>query len=131
MPKEIIKPDKVFDTFSRGFYSHAIRVGNTIYCAGQVGRDREGMTVGKGDAGAQAAQAFENLKAVLEAAGASLSDVVKTTTYIVNRDDHAKVREARRRYFGDALPPSTLIIVAGLAYPEILVEIDATAVVES
>ncbi|MBI2304029.1 MAG: RidA family protein [Chloroflexi bacterium] len=129
MSKTIIKSDKVFDSTSRG-YNQAIRVGNTIYCAGQVGRDQEGKPVGKGDVAAQAVQAFENLKAVLEAAGASLSDVVKTTTYVVNRDDRVKISEVRRRYFGDALPPSTFI-VAGLAYPEFLVEIDATAVVDA
>lgn len=110
-------------------YSHAVRAGNTIYLAGQVGIAPNGQLAGDGGFEAQAVEAFENLRRVLEAAGASLADVVKVTVLLVDRDTAPQWREIRGRYFRENLPASTLIIVAGLADPRFLIEIDAVAVV--
>jgi reactive intermediate/imine deaminase len=126
MAKEIITPLNVHPT--RG-YSHAIRAGNTIYCAGQVGIKEDGQLV-EGFEG-QAKQALENLKRVLDASGASLKDVIKTITYVTTMKFMSNgYREVRRSYFGGHQPAATLIQVAGLARPEMLIEIEAIAVIE-
>jgi reactive intermediate/imine deaminase len=125
MTKEIITPSNVHPT--KG-YAHAIKVCNTVYCAGQVGIKEDGQLV-EGFEG-QAGQALENLKRVLQAAGATLNDVVKTITYVKTMDSMSGYREVRKSYFGDHHPAATLIQVAGLARPELLIEIEAIAVVE-
>ena len=126
MNKEVIVPEGVHK--ARG-YSHAIKVGNAIYVAGQVGVDEGDNIVGGGDCAAQATQAFENLKRVLEAAGASLRDVVKLTIFVKSFDDIGKVREARRKYFSDYFPASTMVVISSLALAELLVEVEAVAVI--
>ncbi len=126
MTKEIIIPANVHQ--ARG-YSHAVKVGNTIYVAGQVGIGEDNK-VAAGGFEAQAKQALENLKRVLEASGAYFKDVVKLNTYVTTMEFMPVYRELRRSYFGDHYPASTLIQVAGLALPEFLIEIEAVAVVE-
>src|SRR3989337_1077487 len=126
MTKEIITPSNVHP--ARG-YSHAIKVGNTVYVSGQVGIGADNQ-VAPGGFEAQARQALENLKQVLEAAGASLKDVVKLNTYVKTVDFMPGYRDLRRSYFGDHYPASTLVQVAGLARPEFLIEIEAVAVTE-
>jgi len=125
MVKEIITPSNVHP--SKG-YSHAIKVGNTIYCSGQVGIGEDGQLAEGFEE--QAKQALENLKRALEAAGATIKDVVKTITFVKSMESMSGYREARRSYFGDHYPAATLIQVAGLARPEILIEIEAIAVVD-
>jgi len=124
--REIIAPANVHQ--SRG-YSHAIKVGNTVYVSGQVGVG-EDSAVAPGGFEAQARQALENLKRVLEAAGVSFKDVVKLNTYVTTMEFMPAYREVRRNYLGDHYPASTLVQVAGLARPELLIEIEAVAVVE-
>ena len=105
----------------------------TIYTAGQVSIDARGAPVGAGDLAAQAAQALRNVGLALAAAGASYSDVVKITTYVVNyKPEHrAVISKARASLFSSEKPPaSTLVGVAALAMPEWLVEIEAVAVVD-
>jgi len=105
----------------------------TIYTAGQVSIDARGAPVGAGDLAAQAAQALRNVGLALAAAGASYSDVVKITTYVVNyKPEHrAVISKARASFFPSEKPPaSTLVGVAALAMPEWLVEIEAVAVVD-
>lgn len=126
MAKEFITPQGVHEP--RG-YSHAVKVGNTIYVAGQVAWDEKRQVV-SGGFEAQAVQALENLKRVLEAAGASFKDVVKLNTYIKDLNDLSKYREIRQRYFGPPLPASTLVQIVSLASPELLIEIEAVAVIE-
>jgi 2-iminobutanoate/2-iminopropanoate deaminase len=112
----------------RGHYSHAvIAQGRTLYVAGQVPIDADGEVVGA-DAATQARQVLSNLAAVLEAASATLADVVKTTVYLTNRDDRAAVGKVRQAYFTGSPPANTLVVVAGLADPRYLVEIEAIAV---
>ena len=99
-----------------------------IFVAGQVARDRDGNCVGLGDMRAQIAQVGDNIKAALEAAGASLADVVKTTTYVTDMDEYFKHQDVRMRYFAAALPTSTTVQVVRLSRPEFLVEIEAMAI---
>ncbi|MFC1976864.1 RidA family protein [Chloroflexota bacterium] len=126
MTKEIIIPANVHQ--ARG-YSHAIKVGNIIYVSGQVGIGEDNK-VAAGGFEAQAKQALENLKRVLEASGAYFKDVVKLNTYVTTMEFIQVYRELRRNYFGDHYPASTLVQVAGLVLPEFLIEIEAVAVVE-
>ncbi len=103
-----------------------------IYVSGQVPADGEGNVVGGSDLGSQADQVYENIKKCLAAAGATLADVTKTTTFVVNlQPEHrAIIGEARGRHMdGVNVPGSTLIGVTALARPEFLIEIEATAVI--
>lgn len=127
MTREVIRPANVHPATG---YSHAWRVDKTIYVSGQVALDREGKLVGPGDFEAQAVQAFENLKAVLEAAGAGLEHVVKTTVYLTHFAHRDTFREVRARYFKDPFPASTLVFVESLAQPDWLIEVEAVAVVD-
>ena len=126
MTKETIIPANVHQ--ARG-YSHAIKVGNIIYVSGQVGMGEDNK-VAAGGFEAQAKQALENLKRVLEASGAYFKDVVKLNTYVTTMEFMTVYRELRRNYLGDYYPASTLVQVVGLALPEFLIEIEAIAVVE-
>lgn len=124
-PKQIITPPDVHPTAG---YAHAVRVGNTVYVAGQVALDPNGMLVGPGDIEAQAVQVFENLQRVLRAAGASLQDVVKITTFATHFSYRPMINEVRARY-GLSQIASTFVVVESLAAPELLVEVEAIAVV--
>ena len=121
---KIIQPEGMYTTPS---YVHAIRAGNTLYLAGQVARDEHGAVVGQ-DAAAQARQVYTNIGRVLAAAGARWTDVVKVTTYLVDRADSQAVSAVRFEHFGDHRPPHTGLIVAGLGSPELKVEVDVIAV---
>jgi reactive intermediate/imine deaminase len=108
-------------------YSHAAKAGGLVFVAGQIAQDVEGQLVGKGDIEAQAVQIFENLKAVLASAGATFDDVVKLTTYTTSLAYRPKIAEVRARYFKSYFPPNTFVVVASLAAPEYLLEIEAVA----
>ena len=116
-------------------YSHVVSTsgGRTIYVAGQISMDKDGKVVGVGDLRAQTTQVFENVKAALAAAGATLSDVVKQNTYIVNLNAEALpvIREVRGQYFPAENPPaSTLVGVTALAFADLLIEVEVIAVVD-
>ncbi len=112
-------------------YSQVVKAGNTIYIAGQVAQDERGQLVGPGDFVAQANQVFENLGKALAAAGAGFGDLVKTTIFVTDPRYREALRDVRNTYLGSTPPPaSTLVVVAGLAQPEYLLEIEAVAVVE-
>jgi reactive intermediate/imine deaminase len=110
-------------------YSHAAKAAGLVFVAGQVAQDAEGVLVGKGDIEAQAVQVFENLKAVLASAGATFDDVVKMTTYTTSLAYRSKIAEVRARYCQTYFPPNTFVVVASLATPEYLLEIEAVAAV--
>jgi enamine deaminase RidA (YjgF/YER057c/UK114 family) len=113
-------------------YTHVVEVagGRTIYIAGQVALDRSGNVVGRGDFCAQTQQAFENLKAALEASGASFKDVIKLNNYVVDISQLLAFRQVRDKYINTSNPPaSTTVEVRRLYREEILVEIEAVAVV--
>ena len=114
-------------------YTHVVEVtgpGKTVYVSGQIALDKSGNLVGGGDMKAQAEQVFKNLQAALAAAGATFKDVVKMNTYTTDMSQAPAIREVRTKYFGGATPPaSTLVQVVHLARPELLLEIEAIAVV--
>ncbi len=111
-------------------YSHVVKDGHTVYIAGQVARDKDGKTVGVGDARAQVEQVFKNLEACLAAAGGNLSNIVKTNVFMTHREDISAYRETRAKYLPNDKPPaSTLILCSGLADPDFRIEIEAIAVV--
>ena len=111
-------------------YSHVVKGGNTVYIAGQTARNEKDQIVGQGDFTAQAHQVFENLKKALASVGADFKDLVKITIYITDARFREPLQEVRSKYLTDPLPASTLIVVAGLASPDLLLEIEGTAVVE-
>ncbi len=110
----------------------AVRVGNTLYLSGQIALGANGEVVGEGDLIAQARQCFENIKAILGREGASMSDVVKMTTYFacpLNAEVSREYWKVRAAYFGDHRPASTGVAVSALIFPTILIEIEAIAVI--
>ena len=110
-------------------YSHVVKTGDTIYLAGQVSIAPDGSVVGVDNPTAQAEQIYQNLQIALASFGATLSDVVKTTTYIIKPDYVDAVRESRLRYFNENPPTSTLLVISQLARPEFLMEVEAIAYV--
>jgi 2-iminobutanoate/2-iminopropanoate deaminase len=130
-----IQPDTLHVRAQGGqtLYSHVVVIEangcRQIFVAGQTPRDRDGNCVGKGDMRAQIVQVGENIKAALEAAGATLADIVKTTTYVTDMDEFFKHQDVRMRYFADALPTSTTVQVVRLSRPEFMVEIEVLAIV--
>ena len=109
-----------------GHYSHGIIAsGRMLFVAGQVALDPEGRLVGPADAAAQARQVLVNLQRIIESAGASMADVARTTVYLTRLEDRGPVAEVRAEFFPPPPPANTLLVVASLAQPDFLVEIDA------
>ncbi len=112
-----------------GAFVHGVRAGSFVFVSGQVARGPDGQLVGEGDVEAQTAQALENVQAVLATAGCTLADVVKVTVYLTDMRHRERVGAVRCRHFGDHLPASTTVGVGALAERELLVEIDAVALI--
>ncbi len=108
-------------------FSPGVQVGDLLYVSGQVAQDGEGNTVGIGDAGAQTRQIMSRIQTIVEAAGATMQDVVKITTFIVNIDDYPAFSQVRSETFPTDPPASSTVVVAGLVRPEFLVEVEAVA----
>ena len=108
--------------------SPGARFEDLIFVSGQVARDSSGALVGKGDVVAQLHQVLDNVASVLEAAGATLADIIKLTSYLVDPADLRPMLEARRERFAGRVPPSASVIVQALPDPDWLVEVDAIAV---
>jgi reactive intermediate/imine deaminase len=106
-------------------YCDAVRFGDLLFVSGMVGVDADGKVVGDGDAARQTRQIFENMKKVLDAAGASFADVLKVTVFMTNIDDRPRINPVRQEFFGAARPASTLVEVSRLVRPDLLVEIEA------
>jgi enamine deaminase RidA (YjgF/YER057c/UK114 family) len=103
--------------------------GRTVYIAGQVAFDSTGAVVGEGDFSAQAEQVYRNLERALRSVGGSMADLVKTTTFITDIKNLPSLREVRSRRLSKNQPPAnTLLQVSGLARPELLIEIEAVAI---
>ena len=103
--------------------------GRLVYCAGAVALDADGNIVGEGDIVAQTRQTLENLKLALEAAGATFEDVVKINSYVTDFSLFPQIAPVRAEYLKEPYPASTTVEVSALIFPELMIEIEAIAIV--
>ena len=123
MGKKIVRCDSVMQPV--GPYSLAVRSGNFIFVSGTAGWDQNGRV--PPDAREEARLMYENLKAVLAAEGASMADVVSTTTYLIRASDYPALNEVRRGYFPKDPPTSAVVGVKELMRPDLTMEVEAVA----
>lgn len=112
-------------------FCQVVRRGDQIFASGMTGRGEDGQIVHPTDAYQQALQALNNLEGYLKEAGSNMADVVRTRIYLVRQQDIADVSRAHREIFEDYPPAATLLFVAGLFSPDILVEIEADVVIDA
>lgn len=124
MAHETLTPTSVHPTVG---YSHAVRIGNMVIISGQVAQDKDGNTVAAGDFEGQARQVFQNLKSICEELGGGMSDIAKITVFLTDPRNIDGFRNVRNQFMGEPFPASTLLIIDGLAKPEWLIEVEATA----
>ncbi len=117
------------DWYEPFFISLGYRIGNVLVLSGQASISEQGEIVGEGDFDAQAAQVFANLERVLGLAGAGLADVFKVTIYLTDMAHFPKIMELRERHFTPPYPADTIVEVRSLALPELMIEIEAMAMV--
>jgi enamine deaminase RidA (YjgF/YER057c/UK114 family) len=115
-----------------GDYSYAVKATGqtTVYVCGLAGLDEQGQVMGQGDMGAQSAKAFDRLEAILAQAGATLDNVVRMTTYVTTFEGLDRHAAERRKRFKNGFPPGSLVMVKALAREGMLIEIEATAVLD-
>ena len=111
-------------------YSPVVRAGNTVYIAGQTSTDGSGNVVGLGDFEAQAQRVYQNIRTALSSVGATFDNLVKTTIYLTKAEDIETYRQVLAQNMSTNLPASTLLVISRLARPELLIEIEAVAVLD-
>ncbi len=108
-------------------YCDAVRAGDYLFISGVVSVDRNGAVVGKGDAAKQAEQIFEHISRILAHVHADVSRIITVLIHLKDMQDRARINPVRVRYFGEHRPASTLVQVAGLVHPDLLVEVTCVA----
>jgi len=132
LPKRELKSEKLYAPPRGGIFSTAVeaRAARTIYTSGLTSRNKDGEVVGKGDIKLQTETILNNMRIILEEAGATMDDIVKLSVFIRDMGLFDQIHDVRRSFFSEPYPASTMVEVSMLADPDLLIEIEAVAVVE-